>query len=288
VTDLPPLPPYIPGDRTEVESQAARHPELLVAQREEKAANHAIDTRIATLLPKVSLEGSLEDRNGLTQINPVANSIREDALFLRVSIPIFQSGAEYARIREARHQFARAHQLTADATLSTKANALKAWADFQAAKLLLTSSQMANNAAAKALSGIQKEYDYGTRTTFDILDTQQEYYASRTDLIHARTEYILSAYRLLAAVGMLNPKTLNLPVASVTPKVAKAEPKTVSYIEEVSSEQLAVPGIIRKETRSNVQQKDGRVLLGRMWDEGVVSEHTENAVYTERKWPGPQ
>lgn len=217
VEKLPPLPPHLPDSREDVAKLSERHPSLQAARHQENAADSTVDSRVATILPSVSLQGTAQEQDGISTLSPSLSRLREEAVMVKVSIPLYQSGAEYARLSQARHRHQKARNDTLDTVRDTRENALKAWDDFVAAQGAVAGNQKATDAAQHALAGIQEEYKYGTRTVLDVLDTQQEFFAARRGLIRAQTQRVISAYRLLAAIGSLDPQTLKLNVGKGAP-----------------------------------------------------------------------
>ena len=128
VVYLPPLPEQLPETTEELQALIAVHPAIIEAQQQEKAANHTIDTRFAALLPDVSLQGAVRDQE--TSSTPSVSAVDDRSLMLQVSIPLYQSGAEYARLRQARHQHTQAHSQAVDISRSVRERALRGWHDF--------------------------------------------------------------------------------------------------------------------------------------------------------------
>lgn len=210
VSALPPLPANLPASEAEVVALSKDNPNMVIAEETKKAADSFIDTRVSTILPNVSLVGKMEDQDGISTMSSSLNSLREDSVVLRVSIPIYQGGGEYARISQARHRYQKARHDTFDTVRDTRRNAVNAWNDYVSAKNAVASSKDAFEAARDAFGGIQEEYKYGSRTVMDVLDTQQELFAAQQTLLRAKSREVVGAYGLLAAIGRLDPKTIKL------------------------------------------------------------------------------
>ena len=76
---------------------------------------------------------------------------------------------------------------------------------------------MQSDAAEFALDGVRQEALAGSRTVLDILDAEEELLGSETDLLRARREEVLAAYRLRAAMGRLTAEALGLSVTIYDP-----------------------------------------------------------------------
>ena len=72
-------------------------------------------------------------------------------------------------------------------------------------------------ATAEALEGVKLEAKFGTRTTLDVLNAQQELVDAQINLARASHDEILSMLQLKAAIGELTAGALNLPVKLYDP-----------------------------------------------------------------------
>ena len=202
VVHLPPLPEGVPQSKEAVLALLDVHPAIIEAQQHEQAAEHTVDTRFAALLPDVTLQGLMRDQE--TSSTPSINSADDRSLMLQVSVPLYQSGAEYARLRQARHQRTQAHSQVVDVSRSVRERMLRGWHDFQAAGDVIESHQQAMAAAEEALRAVRIEQVEGTRTVQDVLNLQEEYYTNRINLTRAEARHVAAAYRLLAVMGVLD------------------------------------------------------------------------------------
>ncbi len=60
------------------------------------------------------------------------------------------------------------------------------------------------NAAKETLEGVQQEFQVGTRTSLDLLDTQQELFSTETSLIESKYSLILAKYKILESINHLS------------------------------------------------------------------------------------
>ncbi len=214
---MPSVPSGIPQSLNEAKELAQRNnPILKSARHSEKAASDNVYVHGATLLPNVSLQGTMSrsDGNSLSALN----KIDQDSVKLNVSIPIYQSGAEWSRLREARNLAQQAKFNSLDTNESVVESVNLAWEAYNTSKAIIVSNEAAVSAAETALNGVRKENEFGVRTILDVLNAEQETFSARVNLIRAvRTEKI-QAYRLLATVGKLTSKDLNLKTNIEDPK----------------------------------------------------------------------
>jgi outer membrane protein len=207
---LPAEPAKLPASVQEATLWAeANNPVLEAARHLENATQNDVDIRASSLFPTVSLQGNMTRRD-------VANSNvsrgDSDQVLLNVSIPLYQSGAEYSRIRAAKNLAQQAKFNAMDTKNGITEDATRAWQDYNTAKAIITSNEQAVKAAREALDSIRQENMQGLRTTLDVLNTEQDYFSARVELVKSTVAEKQQAYRLLAATGHLTAQDLKLPV----------------------------------------------------------------------------
>lgn len=210
---LPPLPNGLPATHNAAQEMAMQtHPDLEASRQLEKVAESTVDVRTSALLPDVSLNASATRAKAPSAATGLATSLDTDALTVNFSIPLYQSGAEWSRIREAKNQAQQAKFNTLDTRNFVIESVDRAWQDFKTAQAVIISSEEALRAAEVALEGINQENQSGLRTILDVLDTEQQAFNARLNLVKAQRAEKTQAYRLLGSIGRLNAKDLALPV----------------------------------------------------------------------------
>ena len=184
----------------------------------------------AALYPSVNLQGSLTksfDTSGLTG----GSKVLVGSLVGQISIPIYDGGASYASIRQAKEQLSQ-QELTADSQRDkVRAAVVAAWGANTNALGVLKAAQAQVKAAEVALAGVREEAKVGQRTTLDVLNAQQLLLKARLDLVTAQHDQVVNSYTLLSNVGRLSVRTLGLGVAQYDPRV---------HFDKVKSKQFGV------------------------------------------------
>jgi outer membrane protein len=85
-----------------------------------------------------------------------------------------------------------------------------AWAQLQVARQRLEASALQIDAAQAAFDAVSAEAEFGTRTTLDVLDAEQELLDARSARILAAGGVQLAAYVLLESTGQLTVQALGL------------------------------------------------------------------------------
>src|SRR6185295_14060361 len=88
------------------------------------------------------------------------------------TVPIYQGGAEWSAIRQAKELNNRARMDTEDARRATDEGVSNAWESYRAAKDSSQANREQVKAAEIAFEGVQQELEVGSRTTLDVLNQQ--------------------------------------------------------------------------------------------------------------------
>jgi TolC family type I secretion outer membrane protein len=213
---LPEHAPELPASLQEALKIAhAANPQLLAALRNYKASDHDITTNISRILPRVSLVGQMSDQEGA---GAAGNStFEQDSLTVNFQIPLYQSGAEYSRVREAKALARRQKHTAMETELSVEEGVTRAWEDLETSIATITEREDQIKAAEIALDGVKQEQEYGARTVLDVLDAEQELFTARTNLVRAQRDKTVATYNLLVTLGQLTPEALELDIASYDP-----------------------------------------------------------------------
>ena len=205
--------PTLPASLDEAMLRArGANPQLLSSIHTAKSAKYEVRNDMGTLLPQVSLVGSLARNEGANSIG--ATEYDQDRIGVRVSIPLYQSGAEYARVREAKATARQRKYETMDAQREVEQQVAAAWEDLETALATIRVRESQIHSAEVALDGVKQEQAYGSRTVLDVLDAEQELFLARTNLVRAQRERVVAAYRVALTLGELTPANLGLAVAN--------------------------------------------------------------------------
>lgn len=214
---LPPEPAGLPDTLDVARQQAgANEPTLGAAIELEKASKSEVSVYKGAILPSLNATAQRRDVQGNTAGGQ--NSLTNDSFLLNLTVPLYQSGAEYARVRQAKDLAEQAHYNAIDTRNAVIENVTQTWQNYVTAKQVIQSNEEAVRAAKTAMNSIQQENKYGARSILDVLNTQQDMFNSQVNLVNARVAERQAAYRLLAAVGRLTAQSLHLPVDINDPK----------------------------------------------------------------------
>jgi outer membrane protein len=198
--------------RTQIDAVGAgnaQHPNVINAQYNVDGALSQVKIAEGALLPTVSLQGSVQkaENNTLSTVNALNASV-----IGQVSVPLYQGGAEYSAIRQAKETLGQRRIDLDTAREQVRQNVVQSWGQLEAAKANIEATQAQVQAAEIALNGVREEARVGQRTTLDVLNAQQELVNARVALVGAQRDRVVASYTLLASVGRLSPQTLGLRV----------------------------------------------------------------------------
>ena len=201
-------PPVV--NREQVRELASRNnPSVVAALFDEAAARDNIDLQMSTLLPQLSVT-SQAFRND----NSIGPHTRQTGgqVTANLSVPLYQGGAEYSQVRQARQQAQQSRALVDDARAVAVQQAVSAWESLISSRAQVVSVQEQIRAARIALDGVQREAIVGSRTTLDVLNANQELTNAEVSLVRALADNVTGSYTVTAAVGRLTAQDLGLPV----------------------------------------------------------------------------
>ena len=98
-------------------------------------------------------------------------------------MPLYQGGAEYSGVRQAKQTEQQTARLVLDAQRTAVQSAVNAWETLIAATAAAASTRSAIRANEVALEGVEREAIVGSRTTLDVLNAQQALLNSRVTLV---------------------------------------------------------------------------------------------------------
>ncbi|HEX8374459.1 MAG TPA: TolC family outer membrane protein, partial [Geminicoccaceae bacterium] len=197
-------------------SIAASGPIVTAANFDVTAAREAIAVVNADLLPSVDLTGDLTYANQPTSQQAWQ---REASVGVQLSVPLYQGGAEYSRIRQAKQQAEQARNDFENTRRQVQEEVAATYDQLLATRAAIRAFRDEARANQVALDGVQQEQTVGSRTVLDVLDAEQELFQSRVDLVRARRDEVITSYQLKAAVGQLTVADLGLGIETYDPKV---------------------------------------------------------------------
>lgn len=204
-----PLRPPVRSAQEAAQLAAANNPNVVAALFDEAGARDNVDIQISTLLPQLSLQGQAFRNGNSLQTGTVLEGAQAT---INLTLPIYQGGAEYAAVRQARQQAVQLRQVVGEQRRLVTQQATAAWEELISRRAQVESVRAQIRAAEIALDGVQREAIVGSRTTLDVLNAEQELLNARTSLVQALSQVVTASYLLASTLGRLTAQDLGLPV----------------------------------------------------------------------------
>jgi len=139
------------------------------------------------------------------------NERDKETLKATISWPIFNGGKNTASLNRSKNLKNRNKLLLDNAMKTNEANVASAWSSLQSSRSLLNSVKLQVRAAEIANEGITVEYESGLgRSTLDVIQSNSILLSSKISLADSERSYLLSQFRLLQSMGLLNSTYLKL------------------------------------------------------------------------------
>ncbi len=200
-----------PNLTTAIGYASATHPSVVTAQFNVDVAQLAVKVAEGALYPTLSLQG-----NYTRNINPLGtlNTLESYSASVlgQLSVPIYQGGAEYSAIRQAKETLGQKRLDFDSARDQVRQTVVQSWGQLEAAKANIDATTSQVQSSEIALNGVREEARVGQRTTLDVLNAQQTLVNARVSLVTAQRDRVVASYTLLSAVGRLAPDVLGLHV----------------------------------------------------------------------------
>jgi outer membrane protein len=209
--------PVLPADVQAAQSLAAnQNPSIGNAQANYQAALEGIDLIAGQLLPQVSLTGTAERIVNFDGPSTLENYAQAT---LNVTIPLYQSGQEYSRLRAQKQTAGQTRATVDESRRDVEESLASAWESLEASRARRASYNDQISSARIALEGVTRENQVGSRTVLDVLNAEQELLQAQVNEVQAHHDEIVAVYQLLNATGQLTPQYLALPVELYDPAV---------------------------------------------------------------------
>ncbi len=196
-----------------VSASLSENPSVLAGAHNVDVATFNVKYLEGALLPQLGVQASA-NRNWDNTSYKTMNDAR---VGLQLTVPLYQGGGEYAKIRQAKEQLGAAKIQVDLARDTVRYNVVSAWGMLQAANASIAAYRAQIEAAQLALNGVIEEQRVGQRTTLDVLNQQTTLISARSNLVNAERSRIVGSFQLVSAVGRLDAEHLRLKVTNYDP-----------------------------------------------------------------------
>ncbi len=183
------------------------NPDILIAKLDLEKSKKEIAISESDLKPtaSVSLEKSYTD-----DLSSTIAERDKDILKATVSWPFYSGGKKKHKISKNTNLTNRKRLLLDHAVKTNETNVASAWSSLESSKSFLNSVKVQLKSAEIANDGIAAEYERGSRTTLDVIQSNSLLLSAQLSLVNSERDYLMAQYNLLKSVGLLNSQYLKL------------------------------------------------------------------------------
>ncbi|MDA9654318.1 TolC family protein [Candidatus Pelagibacter sp.] len=184
------------------------NPELIIAKLEYEQSEKDVLISRSDLSPSATL--SYENSKS-QDLSSSYDERDKNILKATVTWPIYSGGKNRASLNKSRNLQNRKKLLLSSVTKANNSNVAISWSTLQSSKSLLNSVNSQVKAAEIANEGITVEYETGLgRSTLDVIQSNSILLSSKISLADSERNYLLSQFKLLQAIGLLNSNYLKI------------------------------------------------------------------------------
>jgi len=191
-----------------IEISKIRNPNLIISKLEYEQSEKDVMIARSDLSPSATLSFNSSRSD---DVSSTINERDKETLNATISWPIFNGGKNTASLNRSKNLKNRNKLLFDNAMKTNETNVASAWSSLQSSRSLLNSVKSQVKAAEIANEGITVEYESGRgRSTLDVIQSNSILLSSKISLADSERNYLLSQFRLLQSVGLLNSKYLKI------------------------------------------------------------------------------
>ena len=183
------------------------NPDILIAKLDLEKSEKDLAISESDLKPTASI--SLQ-RTYTDDLSATVNQKEQDVLKATLSWPFYSGGKKKSTINKNSNLTTRKRLLLDDAVRTNETNVASAWSSLESSESFLNSVKVQVRASQIANEGIAAEYERGSRTTLDVIQSNSLLLSAQISLASSEKNYLMAQYNLLKAVGLLNSQYLKL------------------------------------------------------------------------------
>jgi len=204
---LNPISPLPKSLNEAVELSNNNNPDITIAKIEYEQSEKDIKISKSELAPTATL--SIE-RSNTEDFSSTIDEKEQDTITATVTWPFFSGGKNLAKLNKNQSEKVRKRLLLDNTIKSSETKVASAWSNYQSSESILKSIRAQVNAAEIANEGITEEYQKGSRSTLDFIQSTTILLDARISLADSERDFTLSQYNLLKSIGLLNSDYLNV------------------------------------------------------------------------------
>lgn len=191
----------IPATLEEAIGQAlGNHPTLKSAEADVTSAHAQYDTAQSPFYPRIDLELGATANNDLDGVNGHNNDV---TAMIRLRYNLLNGGKDSARSEETAHLINQAAEIRNNTHRQVEQSVRLSWNALQTVNNQINYFEQYVDSSEKSRDAYQQQFSLGQRTLLDLLDSENEVFTARQNLVNARYDQLYAMYRILNSMGSL-------------------------------------------------------------------------------------
>ncbi len=191
----------IPATLEEAIGQAlGNHPTLKSAEADVESAHAQYDTAQSPFYPRIDLELGATANNDLDGVDGHNNDV---TAMIRLRYNLLNGGKDSARSEETAHLINQAAEIRNNTHRQVEQSVRLSWNALQTVNNQITYFEQYVDSSEKSRDAYQQQFSLGQRTLLDLLDSENEVFTARQNLVNARYDQLYAMYRILNSMGAL-------------------------------------------------------------------------------------
>jgi outer membrane protein len=203
---------------TAVATGLREHPSVIATEHAIDAAGYQVKSAEGAMLPGVVIQGQLANNSGTPGLSSVYQ-YTSSSITARLNVPIYQGGAEYGQIRQAKEKLGEQRIQLDSVRAQIQQTIVASMAQYEASVAVISANQAQLKAAIDARDGVVEERKVGQATTLDVLDSQASVLNAKESLATSQHDAVVASFSIVAAIGELTIENENLKVARYDPDI---------------------------------------------------------------------
>ncbi|WP_250295988.1 TolC family protein [Wolbachia endosymbiont of Oedothorax gibbosus] len=174
---------------------------LKAAVYQKRAAGMEVVAESSKWLPSLNLNASKNFGGDGMKVDKLLENVH---VVFTLDVPIFKRGVNAFGVSKAKMDAKKSTYDYYETVKNIEQAVVNAWNNVLTAKAIIKASQEAEKAAALALEGVEQEVNLSLKSTSDLLDTEDALFKARSDLVEAKSNYVISVYNLLFMINSIN------------------------------------------------------------------------------------
>lgn len=174
---------------------------LKAAIYQKRAAGMEVIAESSKWLPSLNLSTSKNFGKDGVKLDKLLENVH---IVFTLDVPIFKKGANAFGVSRAKMDAKKSTYDYYETAKNIEQAVVNAWNNVLTAKAIIKASQEAEKAAALALEGVEQEVNLSLKSKSDLLDTEDALFKARSDLVEAKSNYVISVYNLLFIINSIN------------------------------------------------------------------------------------